>query len=109
MESSSMILICSLFSISHPITQELAALVSDGAKASIIESPPCFSTSFVQIESWRGAESVPITGSFSLSMLPYASRMWNLGKSALYSTRSVKSCVAIYLLHRKYYHAVNSL
>jgi hypothetical protein len=47
----------SLFALSflyHPITQELAALVNDGGKASIIEIPPCFSTSFVQVESRRG-------------------------------------------------------
>lgn len=49
MESRSIILVSSL-SIPHPITRELAALVSDSAKANIIESPPCFSTSFVQVE-----------------------------------------------------------
>ena len=105
MESRSMILVCSLFSVSsyNPGAEELAALVNDGAKASIIEIPPCFSTSFVQVESWRGAQSLLITGSFSLSVSPYAPQMRNLAKQsvlALHGTVSLTSFVVLSFLHQ---------
>jgi len=58
-----------LSSMSHP-EMESVALVNDGAKSNIIESPPCFPSSFVQVESWREAESMPDTRLSSLSMFP---------------------------------------
>jgi hypothetical protein len=59
----------SLLHMFDPVMQEPVALMSDGAKSSIIENPPCFSSSFVQVDRGDRQKSIPVTRWFSFNVL----------------------------------------